>query len=226
MNVTLVSTTVPLANPGDSLIQQVADLARVSVAPEHQRKSPEKLVRYLIDHKHWSPFEMVNVCMEIRAPRDISRQILRHRSFSFQELSQRYSDPLEILTMEPREPRKQHPTNRQLSVPLDASDHWLFDEWMDDLSYIMAYTRNTYGDFKNQGIAKEVLRVMLPEGLTMSRMYVNGTLRSWMHYCDVRTGEDTQKEHREIAKECKVILDSLLGFDYNNTKATKEEDKE
>ena len=226
MNVTLVSTTVPLANPGDSLIQQVADLARVSVAPEHQRKSPEKLVKYLIDHKHWSPFEMVNVCMEIRAPRDISRQILRHRSFSFQEFSQRYSDPLEILTMVTREPRKQHPTNRQLSLPLDPADRWLSGSWDDTLENITTYITLNYDFFKTSGIAKEVLRVMLPEGLTMSRMYVNGTLRSWMHYCDVRTGEDTQKEHREIAKECKIILDSLLGFDYNNTKATKEEDKE
>ena len=195
MNVKLVWVT-PKAE------EQIAYMARVS-NPTNQdnRETAPRLLRYLIRNKHWSPFEMVNVCMEIECTRDIARQILRHRSFSFQEFSQRYA---EALDMECSEARLQDEKNRQNSLPTQDRE---LQRWWDEMQRsLIAQARGVYGAALNNGIAKEVARKILPEGLTMSRMYMNGTLRSWMHYVDIRCGEETQKEHREVAEKCKAIL--------------------
>ena len=180
----------------------IAYMARVS-NPNNQN-NPEtapKLLRYLMRNKHWSPFEMVNVCMEIKCTRDIARQILRHRSFSFQEFSQRYA---EALDWEYGEVRLQDEKNRQNSLP--TQDRELERWWHDQQASLSAQARGVYGAALNQGIAKEVARKVLPEGLTMSTMYMNGTLRSWMHYVDIRCDEATQKEHRVVAEQCLGVL--------------------
>ena len=195
MNVKLVWVT-PKAE------EQIAYMARVSNPTNQDNKeTAPRLLRYLIRNKHWSPFEMVNVCMEIECTRDIARQILRHRSFSFQEFSQRYA---EALDMECSEARLQDEKNRQNSLPTQDRE---LQRWWDEMQRsLIAQARGVYGAALNNGIAKEVARKVLPEGLTMSRMYMNGTLRSWMHYVDIRSGEETQKEHREVAEKCKAIL--------------------
>lgn len=195
MNVKLVWVT-PKAE------EQIAYMARVSNPTNQDNKeTAPRLLRYLIRNKHWSPFEMVNVCMEIECTRDIARQILRHRSFSFQEFSQRYA---EALDMECSEARLQDEKNRQNSLPTQDRE---LQRWWDEMQRsLIAQARGVYGAALNNGIAKEVARKILPEGLTMSRMYMNGTLRSWMHYVDIRCGEETQKEHREVAEKCKAIL--------------------
>ena len=180
----------------------IAYMARVS-NPNNQN-NPEtapKLLKYLMNNKHWSPFEMVNVCMEIKCTRDIARQILRHRSFSFQEFSQRYA---EALDWELGEARLQDEKNRQNSLP--TQDRELQRWWHDQQASLVAQARGVYGAALNNGIAKEVARKVLPEGLTMSTMYMNGTLRSWMHYVDIRCDEATQKEHRIIAEQCRDVL--------------------
>jgi thymidylate synthase (FAD) len=180
----------------------IAYMARVS-NPTNQ-DNPEtapKLLKYLMKNKHWSPFEMVNVCMEIKCTRDIARQILRHRSFSFQEFSQRYA---EALDWEYGEVRLQDEKNRQNSLP--TQDRELERWWHDQQASLSAQARGVYGAALNQGIAKEVARKVLPEGLTMSTMYMNGTLRSWMHYVDIRCDEATQKEHRVVAEQCLGVL--------------------
>jgi thymidylate synthase (FAD) len=181
----------------------IAYMARVS-NPTNQ-DNPEtapKLLKYLMKNKHWSPFEMVNVCMEIKCTRDIARQILRHRSFSFQEFSQRYA---EALDWEYGEVRLQDEKNRQNSLP--TQDRELERWWHDQQASLSAQARGVYGAALNQGIAKEVARKVLPEGLTMSTMYMNGTLRSWMHYVDIRCdSEATQKEHRVVAEQCLGVL--------------------
>ena len=180
----------------------IAYMARVS-NPNNQN-NPEtapKLLRYLMRNKHWSPFEMVNVCMEIKCTRDIARQILRHRSFSFQEFSQRYA---EAFDWEFGEARMQDEKNRQNSLP--TQDRELERWWHDQQASLTAQARGVYGAALNAGIAKEVARKVLPEGLTMSTMYMNGTLRSWMHYVDIRCDEATQKEHRDIAVQCRSVL--------------------
>jgi thymidylate synthase (FAD) len=156
----------------------------------------------MIKHQHWSPFEMVNVVMEIETTRDIARQILRHRSFSFQEFSQRYAEVTEMHP--PREARLQDTKNRQNSIEVD--DEELQGLWDDIQLNLLLDAEEAYKWAIENGIAKEQARVVLPEGLTMSRMYMNGTLRSWMHYVELRCGNGTQKEHREIAEECKKIL--------------------
>ena len=182
--------------------EKVAYMARVS-NPSNQdnKETAPKLLRYLMRHKHWSPFEMVNVCMEIECTRDIARQIIRHRSFSFQEFSQRYAEALDF---ELGEARLQDEKNRQNSLPTQDRE---LQRWWDEMQRsLVAQARGVYGAALNNGIAKEVARKVLPEGLTMSRMYMNGTLRSWMHYVDIRCGEETQKEHREVAEKCKAIL--------------------
>ncbi len=175
--------------------------ARVS-NPNNQDNSEtgEKLLSYLIKHQHWSPFEMVNVCLEIETTRDIARQILRHRSFSFQEFSQRYADPVKELNFVTREARLQDRTNRQNSVEVD--DDLLRIEWEWAQKRVLWAVKKEYEWAIKKGIAKEQARAILPEGLTMSRMYMNGTLRSWIHYIQLRTDKATQKEHREIALEC------------------------
>lgn len=186
--------------------EMVAYMARVS-NPENQdnKETAPRLLRYLMKNKHWSPFEMVNVCMEIECTRDIARQIIRHRSFSFQEFSQRYA---EALDMECSEARLQDEKNRQNSLPTQDRE---LQRWWDEMQRsLIAQARGVYGAALNNGIAKEVARKVLPEGLTNSRMYMNGTLRSWMHYVDIRCDEATQKEHREVADQCKDILTDLF----------------
>ena len=184
----------------------VAYMARVS-NPENQDNptTAPKLLKYLIKNKHWSPFEMVNVCMEIETTRDIARQILRHRSFSFQEFSQRYA---EVVNWDRGEARLQDNKNRQNSIP--TQDRELQRWWDEQQVAVWKQSTEAYKLALQQGIAKEVARKVLPEGLAMSRMYMNGTLRSWLHYVDIRCDASTQKEHREVAQQCKVVLSSLF----------------
>lgn len=192
------------------LLEMVAFCARVS-NPSNQMNSEtaEKLVRYLIRHKHWSPLEMVNVCMEINTTRDIARQILRHRSFSFQEFSQRYADPAAFgEQFEIREARLQDPKNRQNSIAVD--DPELQAEWQRVQDTVIATSQRAYKWAIEQGIAKEQARAVLPEGLTKSRLYMNGTLRSWVHYIELRAGNGTQLEHMLIARECATVIAKIF----------------
>lgn len=184
----------------------IAYMARVS-APENQDKkeSGPKLVKYLIKHKHWSPLEMVNVCMEIETTRDIARQILRHRSFSFQEFSQRYAKAFD---WQVSEVRMQDDKNRQNS--LETDDLYLNNWWNAAQVRVQSEAELMYRAALDKGIAKEQARKLLPEGLTMSRMYMNGTLRSWLHYVDIRCDAATQKEHREVAEKCREELTKLF----------------
>ena len=181
-----------------SALDLVAYCARVS-NPDNQnnKETSEKLVKYLMKHKHWSPLEMVSACLEIETTRDIARQILRHRSFSFQEFSQRYADPTKDLDFEIREARLQDPKNRQNSIPSD--DFSLNHQWKEMQKDIIRASRYAYTWAIEKGIAKEQARAVLPEGNTISRMYVNGTLRSWVHYIELRGANGTQQEHIEIA---------------------------
>lgn len=182
----------------------IAYVARVS-NPSNQAntETSERLLKYLIRNKHWSPFEMASMVVEINTTRDIARQILRHRSFSFQEFSQRYANASD-LGFDTREPRLQDVKNRQASI--EVHNHELELEWFNQQCDILEQVRKTYEWALNQGIAKEQARAVLPEGLTRSRMYMSGTIRSWIHYCEIRTDMATQKEHRLIAQECKDIL--------------------
>jgi len=185
---------------GMNLLEQVAYVARVSNPSNQDNKdSVDKLIRYLIKNQHWSPFEMVSVCLEINTTRDIARQILRHRSFSFQEFSQRYADASQ-LGFEIRDARLQDTKNRQNSIETD--DHVLATWWDAKQKFIEEIVSQTYTDALDKGIAKEQARAILPEGLTKSRMYMNGTLRSWIHYIQLRSANGTQKEHREVALAC------------------------
>jgi thymidylate synthase (FAD) len=191
----------------------IAYMARVSNSTNQDNpETAPKLLKYLMKNKHWSPFEMVNVCMEIKCTRDIARQILRHRSFSFQEFSQRYA---EALDWEYGEVRLQDEKNRQNSLP--TQDRELERWWHDQQASLSAQARGVYGAALNQGIAKEVARKVLPEGLTMSTMYMNGTLRSWMHYVDIRCDEATQKEHRVVAEQCLGVLSKEFPSLFNPT---------
>jgi len=211
MKVKLVSHTIAcddfdfIATP----TELVAFCARVS-NPSNQTNmdTTDKLVAYLIKHKHWSPFEMVNVTLEIETTRDIARQILRHRSFTFQEFSQRYADPVKELSFEMREPRLQDTTNRQNSIAVD--DEQLFINWALQQQDVIKAANAAYQWALDNGIAKEVARAVLPEGLTMSRMYVNGTIRSWIHFIETRTHISTQKEHREVALECAKAISVIF----------------
>lgn len=179
----------------------IAYMARVSNPANQDNPNSEKLLQYLIREKHWSPFEMVNVCMEIETTRDIARQMLRHRSFSFQEFSQRYAVANDYALSEVR---LQDDKNRQNSLPTEDRE---LQRWWDEMQRsLIMQVKGVYGAALNNGIAKEVARKLLPEGLTMSRMYMNGTLRSWMHYVDIRCDEATQKEHRDVADKCKAVL--------------------
>ena len=188
-----------------SATELVAFCARVS-NPDGQlnKDTSEKLIKYLMKHKHWSPLEMVSVCLEIETTRDIARQILRHRSFSFQEFSQRYADPTKDLEFEVREARMQDPKNRQNSIPTE--DYELDSKWQELQKDIIRQTRYAYTWALEHGIAKEQARAVLPEGLIESRLYMTGTLRSWMHFVELRGGNGTQKEHTEIALQCKELL--------------------
>ena len=185
--------------------EKVAYCARVS-NPEnqHNHETAPKLLKYLMKHKHWSPFEMANVCMEIETTRDIARQILRHRSFSFQEFSQRYAV---VSNYSIRECRLQDDKNRQNSLMTDDVEmqHW----WHATQMRVQAEAEFMYQAALNRGIAKEQARALLPEGMAVSRMYMNGTLRSWLHYIEVRTDPSTQKEHRDVAEACKTVIATL-----------------
>lgn len=183
----------------------IAHMARVS-NPKGQEnpENSDRLIRYLIKHQHWSPFEMVNICLEIKTTRDIARQILRHRSFSFQEFSQRYA---EATDWDLSEARLQDTKNRQNS--LETDDKELARWWQEEQQSLIRAAKSSYTHALQLGIAKEVARKLLPEGLTMSTMYMNGTLRSWIHYVQLRCGPETQKEHREVAQKCKEILEGI-----------------
>ena len=200
----------------DDVTDLVAYCARVS-NPSNQMnmETSEKLIRYLIKHKHWSPLEMVSMCLEITTTRDIARQILRHRSFSFQEFSQRYADPTAELddAFVLREARFQDTKNRQNSVELDMNDEqqkMLAIEWERAQKRVLHSVKQEYKWAIDNGIAKEQARAVLPEGLTVSRLYMNGTLRSWVHYIDLRSSNGTQKEHMLIAKECAKVISSVF----------------
>ena len=184
--------------------QLIAYCARVSNPANQDNPDAEKLLKYLVKHKHWSPFEMVHVIMEIQTTRDIGRQILRHRSFSFQEFSQRYAAVAEM--SEPREARLQDTKNRQNSIEIESDEFGITEKWQDYQKGLMNVTKDIYDWAIKHGIAKEQARVVLPEGLTMSRMYMAGSLRSWIHYCELRMGNGTQKEHREIATQCWNVI--------------------
>ena len=183
-----------------SIDEFIAYVARVS-NPSNQMNTATapKLLKYLAKHKHWSPFEMVSICMEIDTTRDIARQILRHRSFSFQEFSQRYADPTKDLGFVIREARLQDQENRQNSIETDDGE--LENQWQGAQQSVRDHIMKAYTWAIENGIAKEQARAVLPEGMTNSRMYMNGTLRSWIHYCQLRMGPETQKEHREIARD-------------------------
>lgn len=204
MNVKLIGITRPVIESVNSAEELVAYTARVS-NPENQnnQETAAKLVRYLIKNNHWSPFEMVHVVMEINTTRDIARQILRHRSFSFQEFSQRYAS-VHSLGFETREARLQDNKNRQNSVETD--DPELTKGWIDWQNRVIDQSKKAYHWALCNGIAKEQARSVLPEGMTHSRLYMSGTLRSWIHYCELRMSNGTQKEHMEVAKACWDVL--------------------
>ena len=197
----------------DDLLQLVAFCARVSnPSNQNNEKTAEKLVKYLIKHKHWSPLEMVSACLEIETTRDIGRQILRHRSFSFQEFSQRYADPTKDLEFTTREARMQDPKNRQnsIGIPIEDSINYVWESYQE---VVIERCKQAYDWAIQAGIAKEQARAVLPEGLTMSRMYVNGTLRSWIHYIQLRSENGTQKEHIEIAKAVGDVIYQIFPLD-------------
>ena len=204
MNVKLIGVTAPCAghNSAEDLIVYMARVSNPS--NQGMNSDPARLIRYLIKNEHWSPFEMTNIVMEISTTRDIARQILRHRSFSFQEFSQRYADPTKDLGFELREARLQDEKNRQNSIEVD--DDELQAEWKIKQVNLIGEAKKAYEWAIENGIAKEQARAVLPEGNTQSRMYMNGTLRSWIHYCQLRMSNGTQKEHAEIAKECWKII--------------------
>ena len=196
----------------ESALDLVAYCARVSnPTNQNNKETSEKLVKYLMKHKHWSPLEMVSACLEIETTRDIARQILRHRSFSFQEFSQRYADPTNNLDFEVREARFQDPKNRQNSIPADGdTDYEIIDTWRKTQEDVIRTARAAYFWAVENGIAKEQARAVLPEGNTLSRMYVNGTLRSWIHYIELRGANGTQQEHIDIAHAVADVIAKIF----------------
>lgn len=194
-----------------NLQEMIAFCARVS-NPDNQMslENSDKLIKYLIKHQHWSPFEMVSACLEIKTTRDIARQILRHRSFSFQEFSQRYARATDFET---REARMQDPVNRQNSVP--STNLEIQEEWDKIQDNVIELTKAAYDRALKLGIAKEQARAVLPEGLTASTMYVNGTIRSWIHYIELRSAHGTQKEHMEIAKEVGKVISKIFPYKHD-----------
>ena len=194
---------------GDDIQELIAYCARVS-NPSNQdnTETSERLLRYLIREKHWSPFEMVSACLEVETTRDIARQLLRHRSFSFQEFSQRYADPTQDLKFQLRDTRLQDTKNRQNSI--DTNDAELKLEWLMQQSEVVNAAKKSYNWAIENGIAKEQARAVLPEGIIESRLYVNGTIRSWIHYIGLRSGHGTQKEHIKLAVECAKALEPIF----------------
>ena len=218
MNVRLVSYSRPTEEFEQHGIADAQELiaycARVS-NPSNQlnTETSEKLIRYLIKHAHWSPLEMVSACIEITTTRDIARQILRHRSFSFQEFSQRYADPTRDLDFELREPRFQDVKNRQASIGMDMRnpDHREIARiWNEKQQDVIRTSREAYTWAVNNGIAKEQARAVLPEGNTVSRLYMNGTLRSWVHFIELRSGNGTQLEHQQVALACAEAIANVF----------------
>jgi len=212
MNVRLISYSQPVDMIGiDNAEDLVAYCARVS-NPDNQMntETSDKLLKYLIRENHWSPFEMVSICMEIETTRDIARQILRHRSFSFQEFSQRYANPDDALGWTDREARLQDTKNRQNSIETDNKK--LQDKWLVEQDKVKLAAVKAYNWALEMGVAKEQARVVLPEGLMQSRLYMNGTLRSWIHYVDLRSAHGTQKEHIEVAKACGEEIGKIFPF--------------
>jgi len=218
MNVRLLSYSQPTGEYRDLGISDAQELiaycARVSnPANQLNNETSEKLIRYLVKHQHWSPLEMVSACCEITTTRDIARQILRHRSFSFQEFSQRYADPTRDLSFVRREARLQDTKNRQNSIALDTSDvkhRELEREWQNQQLEVIRAARNAYSWAVTNGIAKEQARAVLPEGLTESRLYMNGTLRSWIHFIELRSGHGTQLEHQQVARACAEVIAAVF----------------
>jgi len=216
VKVTLVSSSQPsqeLVNQGIFNAQElVAYCARVSnPANQNNTDTSEKLIRYLIKNSHWSPMEMVSVCLEIEVTRDIARQILRHRSFSFQEFSQRYA--VADLGWEFKETRLQDTKNRQNSIEIagdNLTEQNLMEQWRWQQETVIASAQSSYEWAIRQGIAKEQARAVLPEGLTVSRLYMQGTLRSWLHYIELRSGPETQKEHRLVAQACAAAIEPIF----------------
>jgi thymidylate synthase (FAD) len=205
MKVELISYSQPDVYFVENTTELVAFCARVSnPSNQNNKETSERLIRYLIKNAHWSPLEMVNMCLEIETTRDIARQILRHRSFSFQEFSQRYADPTKDLDFVVREARLQDEKNRQNSIVIN--DPNLQYEWDRKQLKLIELAKETYKWAVDRGIAKEQARVVLPEGNTVSRLYVNGTLRSWIHYIQLRSANGTQKEHIEVAKKCAEVI--------------------
>lgn len=218
MKVKLISHSQPSQEILEEGLKDAQDLvafcARVS-NPSNQMntETSEKLIKYLIKHKHWSPMEMVSVCLEIETTRDIGRQLLRHRSFSFQEFSQRYADPTKDLNFVVRDARLQDTKNRQNSIQLDMKNddqRRIAYQWEQGQRNLIKQAGELYEWAISKGIAKEQARAVLPEGLTMSRLYVQGSLRSWIHYVEVRADESTQLEHREIATECAKVISTVF----------------
>ena len=206
MKVELISYSQPDVYFVENMTELVAFCARVS-NPSNQSntETSEKLIRYLIKNSHWSPLEMVNMCLEIETTRDIARQMLRHRSFSFQEFSQRYADPTKDLDFVIREARLQDVKNRQNSIELDLKNdehRQIAYQWENLQNDLIRRTRDAYEWAISKGIAKEQARAVLPEGLIESRLYMNGTLRSWVHFIELRSANGTQKEHQEVARAC------------------------
>ena len=213
MDVRLVSYSQPTDRFKDMGIADAQELiaycARVS-NPSNQlnTETSEKLIRYLVKHQHWSPLEMVSACCEITTTRDIARQILRHRSFSFQEFSQRYADPTQELDFVLREARLQDNTNRQNSI--EVEDNLLQIEWERAQKRVLFAVRDAYAWAIKNGIAKEQARAVLPEGMTVSRLYMNGTLRSWVHFIELRSGHGTQREHQQVALACAKVITEIF----------------
>jgi len=213
MKVKLVSYSQPtkdFAEQGiDDAQELIAYCARVS-NPSNQfnTETSEKLIKYLVKHAHWSPLEMVSACMEITTTRDIARQILRHRSFSFQEFSQRYADPTQDLNFVTREARLQDIKNRQNSIEIEDTE--LQNRWNKIQNNVITEARMAYQWAIDNGIAKEQARAVLPEGLIESRLYMNGTLRSWIHFIELRSGNGTQKEHMEVARACATAISAIF----------------
>jgi len=218
MDVRLLSYSQPTAEFKELGIADAQELiaycARVS-NPSNQfnTETSEKLIRYLVKHQHWSPLEMVSACIEITTTRDIARQILRHRSFSFQEFSQRYADPTKDLSFVLRDARLQDTKNRQNSVDLDLSDasqRELGRLWLEKQQEVIRAASDAYTWAVTNGIAKEQARAVLPEGITESRLYMNGTLRSWIHFIELRSANGTQKEHQEVAVACAKVIATVF----------------
>ena len=214
MKVEIISYSQPAQYFAENMTELIAFCARVSnPSNQNNKDTSEKLIKYLIKNKHWSPLEMVSLTLEIETTRDIARQMLRHRSFSFQEFSQRYADPTEDLDFVLREARLQDPANRQNSIEIeikDEDDAFLIHEWNRRQQDVIDLAKETYQWAVECGIAKEQARVVLPEGNTVSKLYMAGTLRSWIHYIQLRSENGTQKEHIDVAKACAKVISEVF----------------